>query len=48
MDALLEVCVENALLLIEDACQAHGAEYNGKMVAVLDGAVSLASILQIT
>jgi dTDP-4-amino-4,6-dideoxygalactose transaminase len=30
MDALLEICRDHGLLLIEDSCQAHGAEYEGK------------------
>ncbi|MFQ5800150.1 MAG: DegT/DnrJ/EryC1/StrS family aminotransferase [Candidatus Hydrothermarchaeales archaeon] len=32
MDALLEICRDNGLKLIEDACQAHGATYKGKKV----------------
>jgi dTDP-4-amino-4,6-dideoxygalactose transaminase len=32
MDALLEICRDHGLLLIEDACQAHGAEYKGRKV----------------
>jgi dTDP-4-amino-4,6-dideoxygalactose transaminase len=30
MDALLEICRDHGLLLIEDVCQAHGAEYKDK------------------
>ncbi len=30
MDELIEISDENNLILIEDACQAHGAEYKGK------------------
>jgi len=30
MESILEICEEHDLLLIEDACQAHGAEYKGK------------------
>jgi len=30
MESMLEICEERDLLLIEDACQAHGAEYKGK------------------
>jgi perosamine synthetase len=32
MDALREICQDHGLLLIEDACQAHGAEYGRKKV----------------
>ncbi len=32
MDKLVEVCKNNNLLLIEDACQATGAEYFGKKI----------------
>ena len=30
MDPIMEVARENGLFVIEDACQAHGAEYKGK------------------
>lgn len=30
MDAIMEIARKNNLLIIEDACQAHGAEYKGK------------------
>jgi dTDP-4-amino-4,6-dideoxygalactose transaminase len=30
MDALVEIASRNGLILIEDACQAHGTEYRGK------------------
>jgi dTDP-4-amino-4,6-dideoxygalactose transaminase len=30
MDAIIEIAYRNDLLVIEDACQAHGAEYRGK------------------
>ncbi|MBI4174891.1 MAG: DegT/DnrJ/EryC1/StrS family aminotransferase [Candidatus Aenigmarchaeota archaeon] len=30
MDTLTKICKQNNLILIEDACQAHGAEFNGK------------------
>lgn len=30
MNELLDFCKDNKLLLVEDACQAHGAEFNGK------------------
>jgi len=32
MQAIKEICEDYKLLLIEDACQAHGAEYKGKKV----------------
>jgi dTDP-4-amino-4,6-dideoxygalactose transaminase len=32
MDAILEIAKENDLYVIEDACQAHGAEYKGRRV----------------
>lgn len=32
MDALCEIAEEKDLMIIEDACQAHGAEYRGKRV----------------
>jgi dTDP-4-amino-4,6-dideoxygalactose transaminase len=32
MDALLEICNERGLILIEDCAQAHGAEYKGRRV----------------
>src|SRR3989304_8088785 len=32
MKGILEICEEHNLRLIEDACQAHGAEYKGKKV----------------
>lgn len=32
MKSILEICEEHELRLIEDACQAHGAEYRGKKV----------------
>lgn len=32
MDALRGICKEHDLILIEDACQAHGAEYAGRKV----------------
>jgi dTDP-4-amino-4,6-dideoxygalactose transaminase len=32
MDALLKVCKENSLLLLEDAAQAHLAKYKGKSI----------------
>lgn len=30
MDPILEIATANSLFVIEDACQAHGASYNGK------------------
>jgi dTDP-4-amino-4,6-dideoxygalactose transaminase len=35
MDPLLEIANKNDLIVIEDACQAHGAEYKGKKVGAL-------------
>jgi dTDP-4-amino-4,6-dideoxygalactose transaminase len=32
MDEILEIAEENGLYVIEDACQAHGAEYRGRRV----------------
>ena len=32
MDAIQEIASDNNLIVIEDACQAHGAEFNGKKV----------------
>jgi len=32
MEQIVDICKEKHLLLIEDACQAHGAEYDGKKV----------------
>jgi dTDP-4-amino-4,6-dideoxygalactose transaminase len=32
MDALLEICSERGLILIEDCAQAHGAQYKGRCV----------------
>lgn len=32
MDKLMEIADKHKLILIEDACQAHGAEFNGKKV----------------
>jgi len=32
MDEIMKICKEHDLFLIEDACQAHGAEYKGKKV----------------
>jgi len=35
MDPLLEIAEENNLHVLEDACQAHGAEYKGRKVSSL-------------
>ena len=35
MDALLKICEENNLILLEDACQSIGASYKGKMVGTI-------------
>ena len=32
VDAILEICRQHKLPLVEDACQAHGAKYKGKTV----------------
>ncbi len=32
MKEIVKICREHSLILIEDACQAHGAEYQGKRV----------------
>jgi len=32
MDKILKICQKNKLILIEDACQAHGAKFKGKQV----------------
>jgi dTDP-4-amino-4,6-dideoxygalactose transaminase len=38
MDPILEVAREHGLFVIEDACQAHGAEYKGRKVGSLSDA----------
>ena len=35
MDALLEICSERDLTLIEDCAQAHGAEYKGRSIGTI-------------
>jgi dTDP-4-amino-4,6-dideoxygalactose transaminase len=35
MDPILEIAKRHGLVVIEDACQAHGAEYNGQRVGSL-------------
>lgn len=35
MDALLEICNERGLVLIEDCAQAHGAEYKGRRIGTI-------------
>lgn len=35
MDALLEICNEHGLTLIEDCAQAHGAEYKGRTIGTI-------------
>ena len=32
MDPIMEVAEENGLIVVEDACQAHGAEYKGQRI----------------
>ena len=34
-DAILEICRKHKLPLVEDACQAHGAKYQGRTVGTL-------------
>ena len=36
MDEITAICKKNGLILIEDACQAHGAEYKGHKVGSFD------------
>lgn len=38
MDAILEIAHRHKLLVIEDACQAHGAQYKGKMAGSIGDA----------
>jgi 8-amino-3,8-dideoxy-alpha-D-manno-octulosonate transaminase len=38
MDALLAICKEHHLLLLEDACQAIGGSYKGKMLGTIGNA----------
>jgi len=38
MDPLLELCAERGILVVEDACQAHGARYRGRPVGSLGDA----------
>ena len=38
VDPILEVAREHGLLVIEDACQAHGAKYKGRMVGTFGDA----------
>jgi 8-amino-3,8-dideoxy-alpha-D-manno-octulosonate transaminase len=40
MDALLAICKENDLILLEDACQSIGAKYKGKYVGTIGHAGS--------
>jgi dTDP-4-amino-4,6-dideoxygalactose transaminase len=35
LDPILEIARERSLIVIEDACQAHGAEYKGKRVGAI-------------
>lgn len=35
MDRLMEIAVKNGIRLIDDTCQAHGAEYNGRRAGSL-------------
>jgi len=38
MDALISICSEHHLILLEDACQSIGASYNGKMLGTIGAA----------
>jgi dTDP-4-amino-4,6-dideoxygalactose transaminase len=38
MDALLEIAKRHNILLVEDACQAHGAQYKGRMAGAMSAA----------
>jgi 8-amino-3,8-dideoxy-alpha-D-manno-octulosonate transaminase len=38
MDALLDICKEHNLILLEDACQAIGGSYKGKMLGTIGDA----------
>lgn len=38
IEPLVEVCKEKHILLLEDACQAHGAKYKGKYVGTIGDA----------
>jgi dTDP-4-amino-4,6-dideoxygalactose transaminase len=40
MDALLDIAARHSIFVIEDACQAHGATYNGKRVGSLGHAAA--------
>lgn len=40
MDAVLEIARRHGLIVIEDACQAHGARYKGKRVGSLGNAAA--------
>lgn len=40
MDEISEICQANDLLLLEDACQAHGAKYKGKSVGSIGDAAA--------
>jgi dTDP-4-amino-4,6-dideoxygalactose transaminase len=44
MDPLLELARERELVLLEDACQAHGARYRGRPVGTLAGARGLGAL----
>ena len=44
MDPLLELARSRGLVVLEDACQAHGALYNGRPVGTLAGASGLARV----
>ncbi len=44
MDPLLELARSRGLVLLEDACQAHGALYNGRPVGTLAGASGLGAL----
>lgn len=37
MDGIMKIAKEHGLIVIEDACQAHGAEYKGRKVGTIGG-----------
>jgi len=44
MDPIMEIASKHSLYVIEDAAEAHGAEYKGRKVALLDIYLVLASM----
>ena len=41
LDALLQICKEHNLILLEDACQSFGAKYKGKFLGTIGAAGTL-------